>query len=274
MSQDFVFPVFVSYNDVLGNDIINLARSISLGAVTGGASVALEAGLAGAAEGVAAHGLRGAATGALTGLRSSVPSLSRAAVAGGVATGVSHIVGAGPVGNVIAGTAAGLSTRGRTGIIGGAVSGAANNITDRVRGTRLRRPNDAENQPFEGTGHIVGGNRTGRSNLVEPEINVPNTSEITMEQIMRNAKRATSEAIDNIKEKAAVIGDTVGGAVDNIRHRLIGRGRKGGTYARLQQDEALKRFDQDIAGNENKDINGVQMVEPSAISEKKRNKLI
>ncbi len=44
------------YNDVLGKDLVNLATSIGLGAVTGGASVAAESALAGAAEGFAANG--------------------------------------------------------------------------------------------------------------------------------------------------------------------------------------------------------------------------
>ncbi len=51
------------YNDVLGSDEINLASSLGLGFVTGGASVAVDSDSGiGSARGLATSGARGAAT--------------------------------------------------------------------------------------------------------------------------------------------------------------------------------------------------------------------
>ena len=107
-----------------------------------------------------------------------------------------------------------------------------------------------ETQPLIPRGDRLGGSRTGQSRLVVPEIQpapeeparwvIPEEA-TTMERIMRGAKRTTNDIIDNVKQQAAVIGDTVGGVVDNVRHRLTGRSRKGGTYTRLEQQDKFQR---------------------------------
>ena len=230
------------YNDILGSSLINLATSIGLGAVTGGASVAAEAGLAGLAEGLAAHGLRGAASGALTGLRSSVPTLSRAAIAGGVATGVSHVVGAGPIGNIVAGTAAGIASRGRGGIIGGAVAGALNNATNGVRGTRVTRPRtrvrlvhepdnsetsllSSSSRTFTGPGNIAGGSRTGVSRLVPPHEEIQSAPNTGQQNIMSNIKDIANRTMKKANETASNLKNQISEAGENIVNRVRGRGR-------------------------------------------------
>ena len=232
------------YNDVLGSNLINLASSIALGAVTGGASVAAEAGIAGAAGGFAASGLRGAASGALTGVRSSIPTMARAAAGGGVATGISNIVGAGPVGNIIAGVAGGLASRGSSGIVGGAVSGAMNNVSNRVSGTRTRprtrgrQPNNLETHPllpsntFEGRGNRTGGN-SPISRLVDAESEIqllhdPSTGEST-QWILPNQQ--TNSIMSNIRNVANTTmtraSETISNLSNQINSRVRGRNRRG-----------------------------------------------
>ena len=227
------------YNDVPGYDVINLASSIGLGFATGGASVAVESGIAGAAEGLAAHGLRGAATGALNGVRAVAPTMIRAGVAGGVATGVSHIVGAGPVGNVIAGVAGGLASRGRAGAVGGAVAGAMNNVSNRVGGNTRTRPRVrlvhepdnletsllSSNRAFTGQRHISGGSRAV-SRLVEPEIQLaPDTNH---QNILSNIKDIANKTVASTGEAVSKLKGQITDAGQNIIHqvnRIRGRGR-------------------------------------------------
>ena len=246
--QNIIQPQIPKDTEGLGmkipiSNIVNLATSIGLGAVTGGASVAAEAGIAGAVEGFAANGLRGIAGSAARGVVSSVPIMTRAGIAGGVASGVSHVLGGGQVGNIVAGIAGGLASRGSGGIVGGAVAGAMNNVSNRVSGTRTRtrgRPqNNSETHPllpnrttFEGRGNRTGGNRTV-SRLVDAEseiqlVNDPSTggqSTNVMSNIRNIANRtmtSTSETISNLRNQ--------------INSRVRGRGR--GNYTSLPNSES------------------------------------
>ena len=246
--QNIIQPQIPKDTEGLGmkipiSNIVNLATSIGLGAVTGGASVAAEAGIAGAVEGFAANGLRGIAGSAARGVVSSVPIMTRAGIAGGVASGVSHVLGGGQVGNIVAGIAGGLASRGSGGIVGGAVAGAMNNVSNRVSGTRTRtrgRPqNNSETHPllpnrptFEGRGNRTGGNRTV-SRLVEAE------SEI---QLVNDPSRGgqSTNIMSNIRNIANRTMTSTNETISNLRNqintRVRGRGR--GDYTSLPNSES------------------------------------
>ncbi len=40
-----------------------------------------------------------------------------------------------------------------------------------------------------------------------------------MQKIMRDAKKATHAVLDNINKQASIVGDTVSGAVNNVRQK-------------------------------------------------------
>ena len=162
-------------------NIAGLATSIGIAALTGGASIATEAGIAGAQEGLVARGLRGAASGALRGVAAAGNSIKTATIAGGVSGAVNHVLGGGTVGNIVGGVVGGLASRGTSGALGGAVSSAVGSVSNRISGggsrSRVRPINEdthplLPNRAFSGQGNRAEGNRTV-SRLISREPHEP-----------------------------------------------------------------------------------------------------
>ena len=242
----------VKYKDTEGlgfkvpvENIVGLATTIGVGALTGGIAVAGEAGIAGAAEGLYASGITGAARGALSGISSAAPSIGSAAIAGGVGAGINTALGGGTAGNIIGGAIGGLASRGSAGAIGGALGSAVGSVSNRVsgRGRPRVRPINNDNHPllqnrpvqqaFSGEGNIVGGRATVSRLVREPqiqEVHNRQTGEITTwvvparEQV-NNIGMAINRQIKNASETVSNLRNQISDAGSNIINNVRGRGR-------------------------------------------------
>jgi hypothetical protein len=188
-------------------------------------------------------------TGGLTGLLGAGESIAGASVGGAVGSGVGYALGAGPVSQIVSGVAGGLA--GRT-----AIKTARNRPGNRLGGRETNTRNiDGETvpytQPNESTPLLPRGNRlggrTGRSRLVDSEISqqtIDPTTDETTQWVLPTEEQRTM--LDRVKKAAKRTMSNMSDTVHNIRQQIIGRTKKGGTYAQIpQKEERLQQEDFD-----------------------------
>ena len=239
------------YNDTEGlgmripvQNIVGIAATIGSGALGGGIIAGGEALLTG------------------SGLAAATESAAAGAVGGGVGAGVNSALGGGDVGHVVSSIAGGIV--GRTSIR--TRTRAQTEQTEPFSGTGQRLGSEGERQPLlsnnrlgQRLGGRIGVNRLTAHTHLPEETNSNQTIDqtgntttwilpqapTTMQKIIKDAKRATDAVLGDINKQAEVISNTL----NNVTQRMTGRFKKGGTYARLKQEETLNRFDKDILGN-------------------------
>ena len=225
-------------------NIVGIATTIGTGAIGGGIIGGGEALLTG------------------SGLAAATESAAAGAVGGGVGAGVNSALGGGDVGHVVSSIAGGIV--GRTSIR--TRTRAQTEQTEPFSGTGQRLGSEGERQPLlsnnrlgQRLGGRIGVNRLTAHTHLPEETNSNQTIDqtgntttwilpqapTTMQKIIKDAKRATDAVLGDINKQAEVISNTL----NNVTQRMTGRFKKGGTYARLKQEETLNRFDKDILGN-------------------------
>jgi hypothetical protein len=170
-------------------------------------------------------------TGGLSGLLGAGENIAASTIGGATASGVNYALGGGPMSQVVSGVAGGVV--GRTAM-------------KRIRNRQNNNVSE-EAQPLLQNGNRLGGNKK-TSRLVNEisETIDPATGERTQWVIPEEEQ---STLLNKIKKTVKRTVNDISDTMHNLRQQITGRSQKGGTYARVKQQQ--EKFER----NYNKSIN-------------------
>ena len=199
-------------------NIETIAGTIGAAALTGGASAAGEALLMGGTAGLMGAG----------------ETILGASIGSGVAAGTSSALGNSHTANFV------------SGIVGGVVGRAAG----RTAANNRTRPQTTTEEQVPLLGNRLGGRR-GRNRLVPQQTNDPITGESTTWQIPEQQIPPLPSTMDILKKIMNKKMKNINDGINNLSQQITGRNKtpQKGTYAQVQTDDVLTKFDQDITNN-------------------------